>query len=49
VVTNDTRLVLYILSRTPTLEDAVYEDLLFRVVKKGFDADRLELTPQVDE
>ena len=49
VVTNDKRLVLYILSRTPTLEDAVYEDLLFRVVKKGFDADRLELTPQVDE
>ena len=49
VVTNDTRFVLYILSRTPTLEDAVYEDLLFRVVKKGFDADRLELTPQLDE
>jgi apolipoprotein D and lipocalin family protein len=49
VVTNATRFVLYILSRTPILEDAVYEDLLYRVVKKGFDADRLELTPQLDE
>ena len=49
VVTNDTRFVLYILSRTPTLEDTVYEDLLFRVVKKGFDANRLEPTPQLEE
>ena len=49
VVTNATRFVLYILSRTPTLEDTVYEDLLYRVVKKGFDANRLELTPQLDE
>ena len=49
VVTNATRFVLYILSRTPTLEDDVYEDLLYRVVKKGFEADRLELTPQLDE
>lgn len=28
------------------MDDAVYEDILYRVVKKGFDADRLELTPQ---
>ena len=49
VVTNDSRFVLYILSRTPTLEDDVYEDLLYRVVKKGFDADTLEPTPQPDE
>ena len=49
VVTNDTRFVLYILSRTPTMEDTVYEDLLYRVVKKGFDADRLEPTPQLEE
>jgi apolipoprotein D and lipocalin family protein len=47
VVTNDTRFVLYILSRTSTMEDDVYEDILFRVVKKGFEADRLELTPQL--
>ena len=46
VVTNDTRFVLYILSRTPTMEDAVYEDILYRVVKKGFDANRLERTLQ---
>ena len=49
VVTNATRFVLYILSRTPTLEDDVYEDLLYRVVKKGLEADRLELTPQPEE
>ena len=49
VVTNDTRFVLYILSRTPTMDDAVYEDILYRVVKKGFEADRLELTPQLEE
>ena len=49
VVTNSTRFVLYILSRTPTLDDDVYEDLLYRVVKKGFEADRLELTPQPEE
>ena len=49
VVTNDTRFVLYILSRTSTMDDAVYEDILYRVVKKGFDADRLELTPQLED
>ena len=47
VVTNDTRFVLYILSRTSTMEDDVYEDILYRVVKKGFEADKLELTPQL--
>lgn len=49
VVTNETRFVLYILSRSPSLEDSVYEDLLYRVVKKGFDADKVELTPQPEE
>jgi len=34
------------ISRTPALEDSVYEDILYRVVKKGFDADKVELTPQ---
>lgn len=48
VVTNDTRFVLYILSRTPTMDDAVYEDILYRVVKQGFDADSIELTPQLE-
>lgn len=49
VVSNDTRFVLYILNRTSTMDDDVYEDILYRVVKKGFDADRLELTPQPEE
>ena len=46
VVTDDIRFTLYVLSRTSTMEDAVYEDILYRVVKKGFEADRVELTPQ---
>jgi apolipoprotein D and lipocalin family protein len=46
VVSEATRYVLYILSRTPTLDDAVYEDLLYRIVKKGFEADKVQLTPQ---
>jgi apolipoprotein D and lipocalin family protein len=46
VVTNSTRFVLYILSRTPALDDAVYEDILYRIVKKGFEADKVQLTPQ---
>ena len=29
------------------MDDAVYEDILYRVVKKGFDADRLELYTSV--
>jgi len=49
VVTNETRFVLYILSRTSTLEDSIYEDILFRIVKQGFDADKVELTPQSEE
>jgi apolipoprotein D and lipocalin family protein len=46
VVSEATRYVLYILSRTPTLDDAVYEDILYRIVKKGFEADKVQLTPQ---
>ena len=46
VVTNATRFVLYILSRTPALDETVYEDLLYRIVKKGFEADKVQLTPQ---
>jgi apolipoprotein D and lipocalin family protein len=49
VVTNATRFVLYILSRTPALEYSLYEDILNRVVKKGFVADRVERTPQPEK
>ncbi len=49
VVTSATRFVLYILSRTPALEESVYEDILYRIVKKGFNADRVELTPQPEK
>jgi apolipoprotein D and lipocalin family protein len=46
VVTNATRFVLYILSRTPALDETVYEDLLYRITKKGFEADKVQLTSQ---
>jgi apolipoprotein D and lipocalin family protein len=46
VVSEATRYVLYILSRTPSLDDAVYEDILYRIVKKGFEADKVQVTPQ---
>jgi lipocalin len=46
VVSEATRYVLYILSREPALDDSVYEDLLYRIVKKGFEADKVQLTPQ---
>jgi apolipoprotein D and lipocalin family protein len=45
-VSSDTRFTLYILNREPTMANDDYEDLLNRLVKKGFDVDKLELTPQ---
>lgn len=47
VVGDPARQTLFILSRTPTLEEDVYQDILDRVLANGFDPDRLTLTPQV--
>jgi len=46
VVGDDSRKYLWILSRTPSMDDAVYADLLKRIQEKGFDISKLEKNPQ---
>lgn len=46
VVGDPGRQTLFVLSRTPTLPDEVYQDILDRVRAKCYDPDVLELTPQ---
>lgn len=46
VVSDPSRRSLWILSRTPTLDDATYQGILDRVSAKGFDLDRLVRTLQ---
>jgi apolipoprotein D and lipocalin family protein len=49
VVGEPTRRFLWILSRTPVLDPAIYEGILQRLPEKGYDPARLELTPQFPE
>jgi apolipoprotein D and lipocalin family protein len=49
VVGDPTRRFLWILSRTPTLDSATYDQILQRLPEKGYDPSRLELTPQTPE
>ncbi|MFN0135432.1 MAG: lipocalin family protein [Phycisphaerae bacterium] len=49
VVGTPIRTNLWILSRTPTLDEATYNDILTRLPDKGFDPARLELTEQPSE
>jgi len=46
VVGDPTRPVLWILSRTPTMDAAVYEDILSRLPEKNYYAEQLVVTPQ---
>ena len=46
VVGSPSREYLWILSRTPTLDEAVYRELLTRIEQKGFDPGRLARTQQ---
>ena len=46
VVGDESRKYLWILSRTPQMDEAVYNDLLKLVQAKGFDISKLEKTPQ---
>jgi apolipoprotein D and lipocalin family protein len=46
VVGHPSRDYLWILSRTPTLDSAVYEGILARLRGQGYDLDRLSRTPQ---
>ena len=47
VVGEESREYLWILSRTPQMDEATYNDLLKRVQAKGFDVSKLEKTPQM--
>ena len=49
VVSEPGRRFLWILSRTPTMDDATYEDILAFVAERGLDPDRLVRTRQVAE
>lgn len=49
VVGEPSRRFLWILSRTPTLDDATFDAILQRLPEKGYDPSRLELTPQAPE
>ena len=46
VVGEESRKYLWILSRTPQMDEAIYNDLLKRVQAKGFDVSKLEKNPQ---
>ena len=45
-VTDSLRFTLFILSRTPEIDDAVYAGIVERLVAKGFDASRIVRIPQ---
>lgn len=46
VVGDESRKYLWILSRTPQMDEALYEGLVKRVQDKGFDISKLEKNPQ---
>jgi apolipoprotein D and lipocalin family protein len=45
-VSNPSKKYLWILSRTPQMDAAVYDGILFRLTQQGFDTSKLVLTPQ---
>jgi len=49
VVGDPTRTYLWILSRTPTLDEATYSDILSRLPARGYDPAKLEKMPQFPE
>jgi apolipoprotein D and lipocalin family protein len=48
VVGSPDRQFLWILSRTPTMEDNLYQQILDTLPARGFDPDRLYVVPQVE-
>jgi apolipoprotein D and lipocalin family protein len=46
VVSNPSRSVLYILSRTATMDEQFYNDLLDLLAERGFDPEKIQVTPQ---
>ena len=49
VVGEPSRKYLWILSRTPTMDEAVYQGILGRLPQKGYDPARLRITAQVGD
>jgi len=49
VVTNSKRSSLFILNRTPTMEQSFYQDLIFRLTMQCFDPEEIVPTPQPEE
>jgi len=49
VVSNPTRSILWILSRTPQMDQTLYDDVVEHLGAEGFDTAKLELTPQPAE
>lgn len=49
VVGDPSRSFLWILSRTPVMDPAIYDRILQGLPDKGFDPARVELTPQISE
>ncbi len=46
VVSNPSRSTLYILNRTPSMDQQLYNDILSRLAQQGYDTGKIELTPQ---
>ena len=49
VVTNSGRSVLYIISRTPAMEESVYQAIIDRLAMNCFDLEKIILTPQPED
>ncbi|MCE9538840.1 MAG: lipocalin family protein, partial [Bacteroidetes bacterium] len=47
VVSHPNRKYLWILSRTPKMDDLVYQQIISRLKEKGFDLTKLQITKQV--
>ena len=47
VVSHPSKKYLWILSRTPKMEDATYKQILTRLKEKGFDLSKLKITTQI--
>ena len=47
VVSHPNKKYLWILSRTPKMNDTVYRQIIFRLESKGFDVSKLQITEQL--
>jgi len=49
VVSHPNKKYLWILSRTPKMNDAVYQQIILRLTEKGFNLTNLQVTQQIDQ